>query len=77
MCLFTRPLVFGLIAGAYLMSPSVVPCHAQRVLFEDAFRGELANQWKRSGIEETDVRIGDGYVELRLKPSAGQRVVPC
>lgn len=42
---------------------------AENVLFEDNFDDGLSDQWQLVGIQDQDIRIRDGGLELRVQPS--------
>lgn len=43
-------------------------CFAEDVLFEDNFEKGLSDKWQVVGLGETDYRVRDGALEIRLKP---------
>lgn len=42
-------------------------CHGQTVMFEDTFDNGLSDKWQIVGLEQSDYRVREGGLELRVK----------
>ena len=45
-------------------------CAAEELLFEDRFEGTLSSKWQRSNLNEQDIRLRNGGLELRIRVHA-------